>query len=288
MSDIVALGELLIDFAPDGTANPGGAPCNFLVAAKKYGASCEFIGKVGKDYYGEMLCDTLTNAGVGTNGLVWDDKHETTKAFVKLDNNGDRSFSFIRGADIALEEREINYSIVRECKVFHFAGSLSLTDDPCRSTLKKVVKYAKKRNKLVSFDPNLREPLWKGDLERARKELLWGLENADIVKISDDEYEFLGEPDFMHNKMVMITAGSNGATLLNAKARVDIACPKVKPIDTTGAGDIFAGAAIAKILEIGKDPAELSEEELKTIGEFACTKASLSTEKMGAIPSIPD
>ena len=288
MSDIVALGELLIDFAPDGTANPGGAPCNFLVAAKKYGASCEFIGKVGKDQYGEMLCDTLTNAGVGTNGLVWDDKHETTKAFVKLDNNGDRSFSFIRGADIALEEREINYSIVRECKIFHFAGSLSLTDDPCRNTLKKVVKYAKKRNKLVSFDPNLREPLWKGDLERAREELLWGLENADIVKISDDEYEFLGEPDFMHNKMVMITAGSNGATLLNAKARVDIACPKVKPIDTTGAGDIFAGAAIAKILEIGKDPAELSEEELKTIGEFACTKASLSTEKMGAIPSIPE
>ena len=288
MSDIVALGELLIDFAPDGTANPGGAPCNFLAAAKKYGASCEFIGKVGKDYYGEMLCDTLTNAGVGTNGLVWDDKHETTKAFVTLDDNGDRSFSFLRGADIALEEREINYSIVRECKIFHFAGSLSLTDDPCRSTLKKVVKYAKKRNKLVSFDPNLREPLWKGDLERAREELLWGLENADIVKISDDEYEFLGEPDFMHNKMVMITAGSNGATLLNAKARVDIACPKVKPIDTTGAGDIFAGAAIAKILEIGKDPAELSEEELKTIGEFACTKASLSTEKMGAIPSIPE
>ncbi|MDO5441650.1 MAG: carbohydrate kinase [Bacillota bacterium] len=288
MSDIVALGELLIDFAPDGTANPGGAPCNFLAAAKKYGASCEFIGKVGKDQYGEMLCDTLTNAGVGTNGLVWDDKHETTKAFVTLDDNGDRSFSFLRGADIALEEREINYSIVRECKIFHFAGSLSLTDDPCRSTLKKVVKYAKKRNKLVSFDPNLREPLWKGDLERARKELLWGLENADIVKMSDDEYEFLGEPDFMHNKLVMITAGSKGATLLNAKARVDIACPKVKPIDTTGAGDIFAGAAIAKILEIGKDPAELSEEELKTIGEFACMKASLSTEKMGAIPSIPD
>lgn len=288
MSDIVALGELLIDFAPDGTANPGGAPCNFLAAAKKYGATCNFIGKVGDDKYGYMLRDTLVNAGVDVDGLIFDKAHETTKAYVHLDDQGDRSFTFSRGADIALEEREIDYSLIRSCKLFHFAGSLSLTDDPCRSALKKVVKYARKRNKLVSFDPNLREPLWNGDLARAREELLWGLNNCDILKISDDEYEFLGEPDFINNKLVMITMGSQGAVLLNSHCRVEITCPKVKPIDTTGAGDIFAGSAIAKILEIGKDPADLNEEELRSIGEFACTKASLSTEKMGAIPSIPD
>lgn len=288
MCEIVSLGELLIDFAPDGTANPGGAPCNFLAAASKYGASCEFIGKVGRDEYGKLLYDALIAANVGTRGLVWDDVHETTKAFVKLDENGDRSFEFARGADIALTDAEIEYSLIDECEVFHFAGSLSLTDDPCKTALKNAVNYAKEKGKLISFDPNLRVPLWNGDLLRAKSELLWGISVADIVKISNEELDFLGNPDCMNAKLVMLTMGPDGAILKNKNASVKIDCPKVNAIDTTGAGDIFAGAAIAKLLELKKNPAELTEVGLKTLGMFACSKASLSTEKMGAIPSIPD
>ncbi len=286
MYDVLALGELLIDFAPDGTANPGGAPCNFLAAAQKYGASTAFIGKVGKDSYGEMLKDALVNAGVCIDGLIIDPNCETTKAFVKLDEKGDRSFSFTRDADINLLESEVDFSLINQCTIFHFAGSLSLTDDSCRTTLKKAVAYAKEQGKLISFDPNLRAMLWKGDLDRAKKELLWGLEVADIVKISDGEVMFLNRPNFSHNKLVMITLGPNGAILKNKNAEVSIACPRVNTINTTGAGDIFGGSAIAKLLELKKDPADLTESDLKYIGEFACTKASLSTEHMGVIPLL--
>ena len=288
MYDVISIGELLIDFAPDGTANPGGAPCNFLAAARKYGASSCFIGKVGDDFYGKMLKETLVNAGVGIDGLICDPNHETTKAFVKLDDKGDRSFSFIRDADTALEEKEIKYDLIDFCKIFHFAGSLSLTDDPCKSTLKNAVLYAKKAGKLISFDPNLRVPLWNGDLQRAKQELLWALNIADIVKISEEEYEFLDRPNFEQNKLVMLTSGAKGAIVQNQNARIQVFCPKVNVKDTTGAGDIFAGAAVAKLLELKKDPSNLTKSELEIIGEFACLKASLSTEKMGAIPSIPD
>ena len=307
MYDVVALGELLIDFAPvskdnDGyptlAAKPGGAPSNFLAVLAKYGAKTAMISKVGTDAFGKMLVQTLKDIGVETSGIVQDDSVFTTLAFVTLDEAGDRSFSFARkpGADTCLRFDEIDLSLIDNAKVFHF-GTLSLTNEPAKEATQKAVEYAKKAGKLITFDPNLRESLW-DNLDDAKTQILWGLERADIVKISDDEVKFLWGCDEKEGaqklldeygvKLAMVTSGAKGALLQNKNGFVSSPCPKVNSIDTTGGGDIFGGSAVGFILKLGKAPEDLTQDELVEIVTFAITVACLSTEKHGGIPSIPD
>ena len=200
MIDVVALGELLIDFAAKSTdsagyptmaANPGGAPGNFLAALKACGMQTAFLGKVGTDAFGQLLLGTLREAGIETSGIVADDAVFTTLAFVTFDGKGDRSFSFARkpGADTQLRWEEVDTGLIDQAKVFHF-GTLSLTDEPVRTATQKAVAYAKQHGKLITCDPNLRLPLWPSE-DTAREQILWSLGQADVVKISDNEVEFL-------------------------------------------------------------------------------------------------
>ena len=307
MYDVVALGELLIDFASQGVdaagyptlaANPGGAPGNFLAALNAYGKKTAFLGKVGNDTFGHLLLKTLKGAGIETKGIVVDDAVFTTLAFVTFDESGDRSFSFARkpGADTRLTWEEIDKSLIGEAKVFHF-GTLSLTDEPVRSATRKAVAYAKEQGKLITCDPNLRMPLWRSP-EEAKAQMLWSLQQADVVKISDNEVEFLwnctpeeGADKLLHEfgvSLAMVTLGPDGCLLKTKQAAFRAACPKVHPVDTTGAGDIFGGSAVERLLELEKPISELTEEDLADIGSFAVTAASLSTEALGGIPSIPE
>lgn len=307
MIDVVALGEVLIDFASRGTdangyplmqALPGGAPANFLAALTKYGKHTAFLGKVGDDAFGHLLTGTVKDAGIETRGIVMDPTVFTTLAFVTFDASGDRSFSFARkpGADTCLTWEEVDKTLIDEARVFHF-GTLSLTDEPVRTTTQKCVAYAKQQDKLITCDPNLRKPLWRSE-EEAREQILWSLHQADVVKISDDEVEFLWNcsPEEGADKLLeefgvslaMVTLGPKGCLLKTAGASCRASSPKVSPIDTTGAGDIFGGSAIYRLLELNKSFAELTAEDLRYIGAFASTAASLSTEAAGGIPSIPE
>ena len=200
MMDVVALGELLIDFATQSTdesgyptmaAHPGGAPANFLAALTKFGAKTALLGKVGADTFGNLLINTLKSAGIETRGMIQTADTFTTLAFVTFDAHGDREFAFARkpGADTCMTFEELDLSLIDEAKVFHF-GTLSLTDEPARSATYKAVAYAKEHGKLITYDPNLRKPLW-NDMDTCKQQLLWGLSQADEVKISDEEVEFL-------------------------------------------------------------------------------------------------
>lgn len=306
--DIVALGELLIDFAfvsadtdgyPTMAAHPGGAPANFLAAAAKQGAKTALIGKVGADSFGHMLRSTLEKAGIGTEGLITDDSVFTTLAFVTLDENGDREFSFARkpGADTRLTPDELPYELIDNARVFHF-GTLSLTDEPARSATYRAVEYAKKCGRLITFDPNLRRPLWKSP-DDAREQMLWGLTVADVVKISGEEAEFLFDLppeaaaekilDAFAAKLVFVTCGADGCLCANAHASARaFNPPDIKAIDTTGAGDIFGGTAVWKLLESGKSPDELTGDELYSIASYACAAAALSVTRPGGISSVPE
>lgn len=307
MIDVVALGELLIDFAAKSTdadgyptlaANPGGAPGNFLAALNAYGKKTAFLGKVGNDTFGHLLLKTLNGAGIETKGILVDDSVFTTLAFVTFDESGDRSFSFARkpGADTQLTWEEIDKTLIDDARVFHF-GTLSLTDEPVRSATQKAVAYAKQQGKLITCDPNLRKPLWHSE-DAAREQMLWSLHQADVVKISDNEVEFLWNctPEEGADKLLkefgvslaMVTLGPDGCLLKTQNASFRAACPKVHPVDTTGAGDIFGGSAVARLLELEKPVCELTEADLAYIGRFAATAASLSTEVIGGIPSIPE
>lgn len=307
MFDVVALGELLIDFAPVSTdetgyptvaAHPGGAPCNFLAALSKYGAKTAFLGKVGDDAFGALLRKTLTDAGIDARGLVTDPQAFTTLAFVTLSPAGDRSFSFARkpGADTCLRPEEIDYSVIDEARVFHF-GTLSLTDEPARSATKAAVEYARARGKLITYDPNLRLPLWRSENE-ARAEILWGLSMADVVKLSDNEVEFLWGCSPAEGarrvldcgaKLVFVTCGPEGCIFQSASARGSApSLPGVVVRDTTGAGDIFGGSAVWKLLQTRKAPETLTEAELGEAARFACAAAGLSTTRFGGISSVPE
>ena len=307
MYDVVTLGELLIDFAaisedgdgyPTMAAHPGGAPANFLAALAKYGAKTAFLGKVGCDAFGDMLCGTLQKADIDIRGIVRDPEVFTTLAFVTLDEQGERSFSFARkpGADTRLTFDEVNLDLIDEARAFHF-GTLSLTDDPARLATVRAVEYAKIRGKLITFDPNLRKPLW-DNLDRARNEMLWGLSRAHVVKISDDEVDFLwgcspeeGADRLLKEygvRLAMVTMGPRGCILKNKKASCHVAPPKLTAVDTTGAGDIFGGSALSRILQYDKDPADFGEKELVDIARFATAAASLSTTRPGGITSVPE
>ena len=306
MYDVVALGELLIDFAAKSTdaagyptmaANPGGAPGNFLAALNAYGKKTAFLGKVGDDAFGPLLLGTLNQAGIETKGIQVDPTVFTTLAFVTFDESGDRSFSFARkpGADTQLKWEEVDKSIIDEAKVFHF-GTLSLTDEPVRTTTQRCVAYAKEKGKLITCDPNLRKPLWPSE-EAAKEQIAWSLNQADVVKISDEEVEFLWNctPEEGADKLLtecgvslaMVTLGPNGWLLKTAIAWFRPPSPTVHPIDPTGAGDIFGGSAVSRLLELDKPIGDLTEADLAYIAKFAAAAASLSTESMGGIPSIP-
>ena len=308
MIDVIALGELLIDFAtlqtdgegyPTMAAHPGGAPANFLAALTKFGANTALLGKVGTDTFGKLLIGTLKNAGIETRGMVVTDDVFTTLAFVTFDEHGDRAFAFSRkpGADTCLSFEELDLSLIDEARVFHF-GTLSLTDEPARSATYRAVAYAKERGKLITYDPNLRKPLWR-DLEEAKKQLLWGLRQADVAKISDEEVEFLfglgveeGAAHILENygvMLVFVTCGSDGCFFKNALASGHVpSLSGIQVIDTTGAGDIFGGSALWKLLQLNKAPETLTQEELTDLVRFACTSAGLSTTRSGGISSVPD
>ena len=249
------------------------------------------------DLLPERVTFFLLSRGAGKSPLH-DDRFFTTLAFVTFDSSGDRSFSFARkpGADTQIAFDELDLSLIDDAKVFHF-GTLSLTDEPARTATQKAVAYAKSKSKLITYDPNLRKPLWQDSAE-CKEQLLWGLSQADVVKISDEEVEFLfgctpeeGADILLSRygvKLAMVTLGPNGAYLKNETAACKVSCPQVRCVDTTGAGDIFGGSAVSRLLALGKDPAALTEEELRGVGSFAATAASLSTQAQGGIPSIPD
>ena len=308
MLDVVALGELLIDFTcvstdPEGyptmAAHPGGAPANFLAALAKFGAKTAMLGKVGSDAFGRLLLGTLDRAGISTEGIVITDDVFTTLAFVTLDETGNRAFSFSRkpGADTCIACEELNLKLIDEARVFHF-GSLSMTDEPARSATRRAVDYAKAAGKLITYDPNLRKPLWK-DPEAARSQLIWGMSRADVVKISDDEVEFLwglgaaeGADYILRHfdvKLVFVTCGAGGCYFKNAVASGHVpSLSGIRVLDTTGAGDIFGGSALWKLLQLEKAPETLTAAELTDLVRFACTSAGLSTTRPGGISSVPD
>ena len=306
--DVVALGELLIDFAPHSvneagypvlSANPGGAPGNFLAALTKYGCRTAMIGKVGDDAFGKALVKTLEDAGIDARGIRIDPNVFTTLAFVSLDASGNRDFSFARkpGADTCLTPEEVDEELIADAKVFHF-GTLSLTDEPAAGATRHAIELAKRHGALISLDPNLRKPLWKRE-EDAREAIEWSLHQADIVKISDEEIDWLwgfspeeGAEKLLREygvSLVYATLGPKGCYTANGTNRVTVQSPSgIHVVDTTGAGDIFGGSAMSQFIRCKKTPADLTETELRRIVSFACTAASLSTQTHGGIASVPE
>ena len=306
--DVVALGELLIDFTQTGTspqgnpvfeANPGGAPANVLAMLAKLGRSCAFVGKVGSDSFGDLLADTLRGAGIDAHSLLRDPHIPTTLAMVRTLPGGDRDFSFYRkpGADIMLTAEELDVSLLRHCRIFHF-GSLSLTDEPCRTATRRALAMAKDGGALLSFDPNLRLPLWNTPND-AREQILWGLQRCDILKIADNELLFMtGESDFdrgaqaLHKRfpnirLLNVTAGAQGSySYYNGLFVYEPACQLGGVIETTGAGDTFCASVLDFVLQHGLD--DLSGDDLHRMLRFANTAAYLVTTRRGAIPSMPE
>ncbi len=305
--DVVALGELLVDFTQNGVseqgnllfeANPGGAPANVLAMLRKLGKRCAFIGKVGKDSFGDMLAKTVEEAGIDIRGLRRDADIPTTLAVVHTFPNGDRDFSFYRkpGADILLRADELDEALLKDCRIFHF-GTLSLTDEPCKSATVKAYELAKAAGALISFDPNLRPPLWKSE-DDAKAAIEWGLQRCDILKISDNEIEFMtGETDFDKGaanlkerfpqiRLLNVTAGGDGSFSYYGGKRVFVpACKLGGVIETTGAGDTFCASVLNFVLENGLDG--LTEKDMTAMLRFANTAAYIVTTKKGAIRSMP-
>lgn len=308
MYDVAAIGELLIDFTVDRiqedgypvmAAHPGGAPANFLAALTKYGKKTAMIAKVGDDALGRQLVRTLQQVGIDGRGVLVDGSVFTTLAFVTRDANGEREFSFARkpGADMLLTADEVPYDLIDQSKVLHF-GTVCMTNEPSRTAHYKAVEYARQQGKLVTFDPNLREPLW-ADLEDAKEQMFWGFRHADVVKISDNEVEFLfgcsveeGAEKLLKEfgvKLVSVTLGKDGCYFANGKGSGRVpGVTDINVVDTTGAGDIFGGSAVTGLLELGKAPEDVTVEEMAKIAAFACTAASLSTTNLGGIFSVPE
>lgn len=305
--DVVALGELLIDFTENGLseqgnplleANPGGAPCNVLSMLQKLGDKTAFIGKVGNDGFGHLLTKAVQEQGIDTTGLVYDNDVHTTLALVLKKENGDRDFAFYRnpGADMNLKEEEVNESLIASSSIFHF-GTLSLTDESVKMATQKAVKAAKENGLTITFDPNLREPLWRS-LEEAHEQVAWGLQQADVVKISDNEITwFTGmdnydegiaflQKEYPNLKLICLSMGGDGSKAVYRD--IHVAYPaflQEATIETTGAGDTFCACMIHTVLENGID--HLDEEKLKEMLKFANAAASLVTTKKGALRVMP-
>ena len=306
--DVTALGELLIDFTESGRSaqgngllevNPGGAPCNVLAMLRKLGKTCTFIGKVGKDAFGDLLEDTLVEVGIDTNGLKRDTEVHTTLAFVHTYADGERDFSFYRnpGADMNLTVADLNGELLDNCRIFHF-GSLSLTHAQCREATQVAVDRARKAGALISFDPNLREPLW-SDLNDAKEQIAWGLSQCDILKISDNELEFMTDTkDFDEGvailrakypqiKLLNVTAGDGGSISYYGDIRHHVPKMNVENVlEKTGAGDTFCACALNYVLEHGIE--DLTEVQLHEMLLFANAAAGCVIQRKGALKVMPD
>lgn len=306
--DVTALGELLIDFTENGRsgqgntlfeANPGGAPCNVLAMLKKLGRSCAFVGKVGDDMFGRLLRDAAAQAGICMDYLVFGKEARTTLAFVQTFPNGDRDFSFYRnpGADMMLTEDEVPSEIIENSRIFHF-GTLSMTHERVRKATVKAIDCAKAGGALISFDPNLRPPLW-DSLDNAKQQIEYGLGQCHVLKIADNELEFMtGQRDFGKGaailrekypniKLFNVTAGAEGSYSYYGDKRVFVpACKLGGTIETTGAGDTFCASVLNFVLERGLEG--LTEGDLTDMLRFANTAAYIVTTRKGAIRSMPE
>ena len=305
--DVVALGELLIDFTENGKsgqgnplfeANPGGAPCNVLAMLSKLGHKTAFIGKVGKDFFGEQLKSAIEEVGIDANYLQMDEEVHTTLALVHTYPDGDRDFSFYRnpGADMMLNVTEVPEKLLEDTRLFHF-GTLSMTHEGVREATKKAIADAKQSGALISFDPNLRPPLW-NSLEDAKEQVLYGLQFCDILKISDNEIQWLtGEEDFTKGvewilqrysiKLILVSMGKDGSRAYYNGMMAEVApFLQENTIETTGAGDTFCGCVLHYILEHGLE--NLSEENLEEMLTFANAAASLITTRKGALRVMPE
>lgn len=306
--DVVALGELLIDFTQNGSsaqgntlfeACPGGAPCNVLAMLRKLGKRCAFVGKVGDDMFGRLLKNVIQEAGIDTQGLRMDGRVPTTLAFVQTAPNGDRDFSFYRkpGADMMLTREELPMELLRSSRVFHF-GTLSMTHEGVREATQTALEEAMQAGALISFDPNLRPPLW-DNLEEARQAIAYGLEKCHILKIADNELEFMtGETDFYKGAAILqarypnirvlnVTAGAGGSySFYRSDAPVFVpACQKGGVIETTGAGDTFCASVLSFLLDRGLEG--LTPEDRRAMLTFANTAAYIVTTRKGAIRAMP-
>ncbi len=304
--DVIALGELLIDFTQNGLseqgnglfeANPGGAPCNVLSMLNNLGKKTSFIGKVGNDQFGKTLKKALEELGIGTENLLMDDEVHTTLALVHTFADGDRDFSFYRnpGADMMLTVDELNLDLIRDTRIFHF-GTLSMTHEGIRATTKKAVETAKEAGDLISFDPNLREPLW-DSLDNAKEQVRWGLGKCDVLKISDNEIQWLtGEEDFTAGvkkireefpiPLILVSMGRDGSRAYYGDHYVEVApFLQENTIETTGAGDTFCACVLNYVLEHGLE--DLTDEQLKEMLTFANAAASIITTRKGALRVMP-
>ena len=305
--DVTALGELLIDFTDNGKsaqgntlfeANPGGAPCNVLAMLNKCGHPTAFIGKVGKDILGLKLKSTLEEVGINTSNLIVDENARTTLAFVQTFEDGDRDFSFFRnpGADMLLTAQEVDEELIKDSRIFHF-GTLSMTHDGVREATKRAIAVAKESGAVISFDPNLRPPLW-NSLEDAKVQVAYGLGQCDVLKISDNEIQwFTGEEDFDAGiaklrkeydiPLILLSMGRDGSRAYYKDLKVE-AAPFLQEstIETTGAGDTFGGSCLHYILKYGLD--DLDESRLKEMLTFANAAASIVTTRKGALRVMPE
>lgn len=307
MVDVAAFGELLIDFTPQERAingynlfqqNPGGAPANVLAALAKLGKKTAFIGKVGQDAFGFYLQKELEAQQIDTRGLILSDEVNTTLAFVMLSESGERSFTFNRkpGADRMMNAHEIDKSIISNAKIFHF-GSVSLTHDPARTATYEAVMIAKKSGSLISYDPNLRIDLWQ-DSEEAKEQILGMMSYADILKISEEELQFLTGTTVLEvgteqlytlygNVLILVTLGDKGCFYRKGNTTEYIPGFRVKTLDTTGAGDAFLGGILYQVLLINKSLQELDALEINKMITFGNAIGALVTTKKGAIPAMP-
>lgn len=306
MYEIAALGESLIDFTPSGTSeagmrifeqNPGGAPANALAVFAKFGEKVAFIGKVGNDMHGLFLKETMEKAGIDTKGMIISDKVFTTLAFVSLNEQGEREFSFARkpGADTCLMEQEVNVDIIKDSKILHI-GSLSLTDEPCRSATFYALQQAKDAGKIISYDPNYRALLWES-VESAIAGMRSPLDYVDVMKISDEETKLLTDIEDPEGaakallakgvSLVAVTLGKDGAYVCTKEGGAVVPGFESKVVDTTGAGDSFWGGFLYQLAKSGKRPEEVTLEEAKTFARFGNAVASLCVEKRGGIPAMP-
>lgn len=305
--DVTALGELLIDFTENGVssqgnplfeANPGGAPCNVLAMLTKLGHKTAFIGKVGDDFFGKQLKEAIEEVGIDSKGLCMDKEIHTTLAMVHTYPDGDRDFSFYRnpGADMMLKESEVKEELIKESKLFHF-GTLSMTHEEVRKATKKAIQIAEEAGNIISFDPNLREPLW-NSLDEAKEQILYGLSHCHILKISDNEIQWLtGQEDYTDGvkwileryqiPLILVSMGKEGSRAYYGGKMVEVK-PFIQKntIETTGAGDTFCGCVLHYICEHGLD--NLTEENLFEMLQFANAAASIITTRKGALRVMPE
>lgn len=305
--DVTALGELLIDFTQNGLshqgnylmeANPGGAPCNVLAMLTKLGKKTAFIGKVGDDFLGRHLKTVVEEVGIDTRNLLLDEKVHTTLAFVHTYPGGDRDFSFYRnpGADMNLRAEEVSEELIAKSRMFHF-GSLSMTHPDVREATKKALRIAMEQNCLISFDPNLRPPLW-NTLDEAKEQIAFGMTQCDILKISDNEIQwFTGLEDYdagirylqntYHIPLILLSMGPAGSRAYYHDLRVEVApFLQENTIETTGAGDTFCACVLNYVLDHGLE--NLTETNLQEMLRFANAAASLITTRKGALKVMPD